>query len=65
MLKKTCIALFAAVAVIIFGEEVADAAAQLISKVMITPASEPLTMLMLGSGLLLVASYWRKNINKK
>ena len=65
MLKRTGIVLFIAAAIIIVGEEVADAAAQLIIKVIIAPASEPITMFTLGSGLLLVASYWRKYINKK
>jgi hypothetical protein len=65
MLKRTCSVLLVVVAILIFGEEVAAAAAKLIIQVIIAPASEPITMLSLGSGLLLVAGYWRKNINKK
>jgi hypothetical protein len=65
MLKRTITFLVATLGIFVFGEDAADAAAHLISKVIIAPASEPMTMLMVGSGLVLVASYWRKNISKK
>ena len=65
MLKRTFTFMVAALGIFVFGEDAADAAAHLISKVIITPASEPMTMFMIGSGLVLVGSYWRKNITKK
>lgn len=65
LLKRICTVLVTAIAIIVFGENVADAAAHLINKVIIAPASEPMTMFVIGSGLVLVATYWRKNITKK
>jgi len=65
MLKRTIILLVAVLGIFVFGEQAADAAAHLITKVIIAPASEPMTMFMIGSGLVLAGSYWRKNIKKK
>jgi hypothetical protein len=65
MLKRILTILVATLSIVGFGENVADAAAQLITKVIIDPASEPMTMLVVGSGFVLVANYWRKHITKK
>ena len=65
MLKRIFTFLVVALGIFVFGEDAADAAAHLISKVIVAPASEPMTMFMIGSGLVLAGSYWRKNIKKK
>jgi len=65
MLKRTFTFMVAALGIFVFGEDAADAAAHLINKVIIAPASEPMTMFLIGSGLVLVGRYWRKNIKNK
>jgi hypothetical protein len=65
MLKRILTVLVGTLAIVAIGENVADAAAHLITKVIIDPASEPMTMLVLGSGLVFVATYCRKNMHRK
>ena len=65
MFKRILTVLVATVAIFGFGQNVADAAANLITKVIVNPASEPTTMFVLGSCLVLVASFCRKNIRNK
>ena len=65
MLKRISIVLIATLCILSFGENVADAAAHLITKVITDPASEPMTLLVLGTGLVMGGHYCRKNITKK
>ena len=66
MCKRILTVLVATVAIFGFGQNAADAAANLITRVIVNTASEPTTMFVLGSCLVLVASFCRKNtLNKK
>jgi hypothetical protein len=65
MFKRILTVLVTTVAIFGFGQNVADAAANLITKVIVNQASEPTTMFVLGSCLVLVASFCRKNRRNK
>jgi uncharacterized BrkB/YihY/UPF0761 family membrane protein len=65
MRKRYVTILVATAAIFGFGQNVADAAANLITKVIVNTASEPTTMFVIGSCLVLVASFCRKNIRNK
>ena len=65
MFKRILTALVATTAIVGFGQNVADAAANLITKVIINQASEPTTMFVLGSCLVLVASFFKNNRRNK
>ena len=64
-MKRITTVLVATFAIFGFGQNVADAAANLITRVIVNTTSEPSTLFVVGSSLVLVASFCRKNFQNK